>query len=257
MFRLRRMILFVAATFLFASLSARAQVQRDAQAVTLVQNALAAMGAVPNSSQATGTIALVAGPQTDSGTITIITSGTTQTSEQIASTYTNQTLIYSDSQANLDQGASVTPLQQELVVTSQCPDFPLPLLAAEFNNPDFALQYIGLETLDGASVQHIHLWNTYTSNPSFQDLASFTAHDLWLDASSTLPVTLSYTQQAAHGVAVPQIPVDVYYSNYTNQGGVLYPFQIQKSFNGTPWATITIQNVVLNVAVTDSTFAIQ
>lgn len=231
---------------------------RDAEASTLLQNAITAMGGqnAPSDSQATGTIDLVAGSQNDSGTVTILTRGTAQTSEQIAAQYTQRTVIFSNGQANLVKVTGVVTLPLELVATSQCPDFPLPLLVGEVNNPDWSIQYVGLETLNGSSVQHIRLWNTYYSNPPFQGISGFTTQDLWLDATSGLPQELSYIRRAGSGDA-PSIEVQVYYSSYVNQGGVLYPFQIQKSFNGTPWVTITIQAVAFNVGLTDANFPIQ
>jgi hypothetical protein len=144
----------------------------------------------------------------------------------------------------------------ELALTSQSPDFPLPFLAAALSSPDMTFQFVGQESLNGRVVNHVRFWNTFASNSSLQSLADFTAVDLWVDAATGLPARLSYLRRAAGGAA-PRIPVDVYYSNYQNLGGVLYPFLIQKSLNGTPWTTITISSVAFNVGLTDSNFPVQ
>jgi hypothetical protein len=228
----------------------------DPQAIALLQQSVIAMGTtVPSDSTATGTVTTVAGSLTENGTVTILTRGTNQTSEQIQTPH-GSTIVYSQGQASNISGSIVTPLSMELTQTSQCPDFPLPLLASALNNSDTSYKYIGLETLNGASVQHVQIWNSYASNPALQDLSGFTLTDIWVDPASYLPQKLSYTQRAAGG-SEPSIPVDIYYSNYQNVGGVLYPFSIQKSFNGTPSATITIQAVAFNTGLTNLDFPVE
>jgi hypothetical protein len=71
-----------------------------------------------------------------------------------------------------------------------------------------------------------------------------------------LPQKISYTQRDAGG-ASPGIAVAGIFSDYRIINGVLYPFSIQKSFNGTPSATITIQTVTLNTGLTDANFPVQ
>ncbi len=230
---------------------------RDPQAVALVQLAATAMGgAAPSDSTATGTITVVAGSLTENGQITILTRGTNQTAEQISLPSGQRAVIYSNFEAKETTPSASGAVVTELAVTDQCPAFPLPLLLAALNNSDEAFQYVGQETLNGAAVQHVRVWNTFASNPHLQKLASFSTQDIWFDASSNLPVKLAYTRQAGSG-AVPAIPVEVLFSNYTNVNGVLYPFQIQKSYNGTPWQTITIQSVVFNTGLTDAQFQVE
>lgn len=231
---------------------------RDAQAAAVVQQALAAMSrSAPSDSTATGTVTLVAGSLTDSGTITILTLGTGETSEQMQTTYAgNQALIYSNGQANQMQGTTSTSLQEELVVTSQCPDFPLPFLTAALNNSDESFQYVGIETLNGVSVSHIRIWDTFASTTLPQSLGPLSTYDIWLDANSSLPLQLSYTSQAYQGTA-PQTLVQVNYSNYQQIGSTLYPMMIGKSLNGTPWASISIQQVQFITGLTDANFPVQ
>jgi outer membrane lipoprotein-sorting protein len=231
--------------------------QRDPQAVSIVQLAAAAMGGVaPSDSTATGTITVVAGSLTESGTITILTRGTNQTAEQISLPSGLRAVIYSNGEAEETTPSVSAAAVTELAVTDKCPAFPLPLLLSALINPDEVFQYIGQETLSGAAVQHVRVWNTFASNPHLQKVASFSAQDIWFDASSGLPLKLAYTRQAGSG-AVSAIPVEVFFSNYTNVNGVLYPFQIQKSYNGTPSQTITIQRVTFNTGLTDAQFQVQ
>jgi len=237
--------------------SSSTAVPRDAQAVTIIANSIAAMAqAAPSDSTATGTINLVAGSLNDSGTITVLTRGTNQTAETLQmSEVGNLETIYSQGSASQLNNSTSTTLQPELAVTSQCPDFPLPFLTGAVDNPDFGFKYIGTETVDGLSAYHVQFWDTFASTPQFQNLASFTTRDIWIAVASALPVRLSYNWRAAGGSA-PSIPMQVDYSNYQSFGGTLYPLTIKKSKNGTVWQTITIQNVQFNTGLTDADFPV-
>ena len=255
-----RVILFLAVFSLLSSQSSPQQtappVQRDPQALALLQNSVRAMGAnVPADSVATGNVVVVAGSLTSSGTVRILTRGIDQTSEQFTLPQSTQTVIYSRGTANTTDGANTQSLSLERTASCHSPSFPLPFLAAALANPDEALQYVGQETLGSARVQHLRIWNTFNSMSSLQFLLDFTVTDIWLDSSSALPVKLFYQQRVAQG-AVPRIPVEVAYGDYRNLGGVLYPFQLAVSLNGTAWATITIQSVAFNNGLTDADFRI-
>jgi hypothetical protein len=229
-------------------------VQRDPQAIALLQQSVAAMASTtPADSSATGTITIVEGSTTQNGSIQILTLGTGQTSETLTLPSGQRAIVYSNGDAKETNGtqSSIPPL--ELSVTDQCPDFPLPVLLAALSNSDAAFRYIGAESLNGSAAQHIQLWNSFSSNPRLQQLAPFSLKDIWFDSRSSLPLKISYTRRAGGG-AVPAIPVEVFFANYTKVGGVLYPFQINKSYNGTPWQTISIQNVSFNTGLTSSQF---
>lgn len=228
--------------------------QRDAQAVALLRQSVAAMASnAPSDSSATGTVTVIEGSTTQTGTIQILTLGTTQTSETLNLTNGQRSIIYSnlDALETTATQSSNPPLQ--LIVTDQCADFPLPLLQAFLSNPDEAITYVGSETLNGQSVQHIRVWNTFNSQPILQSLAPFSTRNIWLSASSGLPIKISYFRRAGGG-SVPSIPVQIFFSNYTNVNGVLYPFQINKSLTDTPWTTITISSVSFNTGLTASQF---
>jgi outer membrane lipoprotein-sorting protein len=225
------------------------------QALTVLRQAVTAMGgSAPGDSTASGTITITAGSLTENGTIVVLTRGGDQTFEQILTAEAG-TVVYSQGSASQVQGAIVTQLPMELVVTAQCPDFPLPLLVSVLNGPNSAYKYVGLETLNGVSVHHIQFWNSFASTPQLSVLAGFSRRDIWVDATSGLPLRISYIDHPAQG-AVAATSVDVTFSNYTTFGGVLYPTTIQKSLNGTPWATITITSVVFNTGLTDANFPV-
>jgi len=230
---------------------------RDATAVALLQQSAAAMATTaPSDSAATGSLTIVEGSTNETGTIAIQTHGTAETAETITLPDEQRVVIYNNGEAKEVNGSnSVIPTLQ-LIVVDQCPDFPLPLLSAFINNPDESIRYVGQETLQGASVQHIEVWNTFASKPRIQKLAPFSVREIWLDATSYLPVKVAYSRRAGGG-AYPAIPVAITFSSYKNVSGVLYPFQINKAYNGTLWETIAIQSVAFNTGLTDSDFQVQ
>ncbi len=247
--------------FIFISIfsvpAAAQQVPRDAQAVVILQQSFVAMGGtVPADSVATGTITVVAGSTTETGTARILTRGVDQSAEQIQTTAGKRAVIYSRGQASEVQNASVRSLQMELVVTSQSPDFPLPLLAAALNNSDTAIKYVGLETIGGSTLYHVQFWNAFSANVRLQPLAPFSTRDIWIDSVTGRPNKLSYERRATRGSG-PGVHFEVFFSDYRNVNGVLYPFLIQKSANAVHLLTINIQTVTPNNGLTDADFPVR
>lgn len=227
---------------------------RDPQAVALVQKAIAAMGTVPSDSTATGAIQVVAGSTSQTGTIQISTLGITSTSETVFLASDQKTTVYSSwSAKETTNGQAVNP-PVETILADQCADFPLPFLSSFLANADVTMRYIGLETLNGASAQHVQMWNTFASErPTLQKLAAYSIHDVWFDSTSGLPVKIAYDRRLGGG-AVPVIRFEIYFSAYKSLSGVMYPFLINKSFDGTPWQTITISNVTFDAGLTADQF---
>ena len=249
----------LAAALLFFSLGLGSSppqvVQQTPSALAVLQQSVVVMGAsAPSDSTGSGTITTVAGSLTENGNIAILTRGTDQSSEQIQ-TPSGFTVIYSRGEANQDTATSVQILPLERAVTCQGPEFPLPLLAGAISNPDTAYSYVGLETVNGLPVHHIQFWNSFNSTLKLQQFSGFSVRDIWIDAASGLPQRLSY-QRRDGGGATPAIQFDAFYSDYRNVAGVLYPYSIQASLDGTPWATITIQSVAFNTGLTDANFPI-
>ena len=255
------LVLLLCCVLIPASLSAQqsttAAPVSNPQALALIQKAFALMGGTfPSDSMASGTVTIVEGSLTTTGTIRILTRGSNQSSEQILTPDISDTVVYSQGLSQETAGSTSTALPLERAVTSLSPDFPVVVLGAALNNRDSVFQLVGSETVDGVAVQHARFWNSFASTSYLQQLAPLAVYDLWIDATSGLPFKLSYRQHEGGGDA-PSAPVEVYYSDYRNVGGILFPYLVKKSFNGTPWATITIENVTLNIGLSDSNFPVR
>jgi hypothetical protein len=229
--------------------------KRDLQAVTLLQKSVSAMGAMPSDSTATGSVTTIAGSLTQQGTVTILTRGSNETSIQFQMPNNPWTVVFANGQVNKLETSQTTVYPMELAASSQCLYFPLPFLSGILNNADYSIQYTGQETLGSSAANHIVVQNTFNSSPTFQFLSPFTAADIWIDASSALPVKIGMTRRDGGGSA-PKIPISFVYSNYQTVSGVRYPFAIQEYITETLWATTTIQSVAFNTGLSDSTFQV-
>jgi hypothetical protein len=118
---------------------------------------------------------------------------------------------------------------------------------ASANNPNQILSYIGPETFNGVSVQHLHsVW-------SGQNLTSM---DFYLDATTLLPVATNFNE---HPDSDPNtnIAVQIVFSSYGSLNGVQIPYHIQEFFNGTLLLDFVATTAMLNSGLQDSLFAIQ
>jgi hypothetical protein len=229
--------------------------QRDPQAVVLLQNSVSAMGSLPSDSSASGNITIVAGSLTEQGTIHILTRGTSQTSVTVQAGVVNWSVIFSGGQSNRIEEGTTKALPLELSASSQSLHFPLPFVYNLLSNPDFSVQFVAQESLGTSTVNHIHVQNTFASQPLSQFLSEFTSADVWLDASTGLPAKISLARRLGGGSA-PRIPISISYANYQSVSGVQYPFTIQEFITETLWGTTHIQSVSFNSGLTDTNFPI-
>ena len=230
---------------------------RDASALALLQSAVKKLGgSAPNDSTTTGNITEVLGSTTNTGTIKIETLGTNQSLEQVTYPEETETIIYSQGQANYVDNAVIKPLYLQRAASCQSPIFLLPLLQGMLASADVAYQDLGPDTVNGETVEHLKIWNSYASQTTdWQAIGPFTARDIWIDPSSTLPVRLSYVQYETAGTQTG-IPIDVFYFNYQSANQFQYPFSVNESVNGTPWRTIQISSVVVDSGLASSNFPI-
>jgi hypothetical protein len=118
---------------------------------------------------------------------------------------------------------------------------------ASANDPNQTLSYIGLETLNGTSVQHLH--SVWTGQ-------QLTSMDFYLDATTLLPVATDFS---AHPDTDPNtnIAVQILFSSFGNQNGIQIPYHIQEIFNGNLLLDFTATTATVNSGLQDSLFAIQ
>jgi hypothetical protein len=243
--------------FVVTAQESQQTIQRDPQALAILQQSFAAMGgAVPSDSVAAGAVTLTEGSNTEKGGIKILTRGLHQSAEYIQLSDGERKTVYSRLAGNADNRDRSGPSAPRFAPGNQSPHFPLVLVAGALTDPDMALRYFGQVELDGSNVHHIRFWKVFSAQPRLQPFAELTAKDIWIDSATGLPVKLAYEQREAAGAA-SRILVEVSYGEYRNFGGVLYPLSSQRSLNGTPWAAIYIHTVTTNTGLTETQFALR
>ncbi len=228
-------------------------VQRDPQGVAALQRALSAMGdSLPSDSVATGTIVVTAGSTTENGIIRILSRGLDQLAEQSTAGPFSARLVYSRGRASLTSQAGSKPLPLEQVVGSDVGVFPAFFIARALADPSATIQYVSREGLNGAPADRLQVWRRFTDT-RLAHLEEFSRKEVWLDVSTGLPRKISWTfHDSLNG---PSVPVELTFSDYRSIGGALFPFAIDRSVNGVPYAAIRIDAVLLNTGLTDDDFA--
>lgn len=231
---------------------------RDPLALQIAARSVAAMGnTTPQSSTATGVITLYVGGEESKGTLRILTRRLRQYRIETTLATKTEILTVSRARGNLKEGDQTTRLFGQNAVNDFCPYFPLVGILAGTPSSDIAVEYLGLEADGGASLHHLRLWNTFASNTDVAeaDLGRYAVTEVWIDAASLLPASLSYSIYSKDAPNEP-IPVEITFAAYKNFGGILYPTQIRQNLNGTPYALIEIRDVALNTGLADQAFTL-
>ena len=120
-------------------------------------------------------------------------------------------------------------------------------------NPNVVLSYVGTETRNGSSVQHIQS-NIYV--PAQQILQPQSTMDFYLDATSSLPVAVVYNEYPDDDPNTA-IPIEIDFLNYQSSGGMQVPLRIQRLVQNDLFLDVSVTSVTINSGLPDSLFTIQ
>lgn len=138
--------------------------------------------------------------------------------------------------------------------------FPIYTLTNLIAATDPVLTYIGIETKNGVSVIHIQSSQQQSNTPaSFGPLQQhLTQMDIYLDASTLLPVALEFTTHPDDN-ALLDIPVEFRFSDYRAVGSIKIPFHVQQFLNGSLFLDVQFQQASVNsgLSASSTVFAIQ
>jgi len=131
-----------------------------------------------------------------------------------------------------------------------------PALWSLWNTSDSALSatFLGSATYNSARANHLHFSRSFGANAQFSD--ALTATDVYLDPKSFLPLGITFKAHPDVD-ALRDVPVEVRFANYQNEGGVMVPFRIQKLLNGGLVLDIIVQSATINSGLSDLDFTIQ
>lgn len=176
---------------------------QNSQTATILQQAIVAQtgGAAVTDVTMKGSFTTTFGPNTESGTVTFVATAKGQGQATFSTSAGARTEIRDISSGWPTLTATDTNTVTSTVTTQSALSphpstfFPAFVLASGMSSPIYASSYIGQETRNAASVQHVSVWLIPGGSwsASAQLLQQITQHDIYLDSSSLLPVAMIFT----------------------------------------------------------------
>ncbi len=237
----------------------------DPQALVLASESVAALTAGNAVADATVTanVTRFAGSDTETGTVVMQARAPSQSRLDFTLSDGARSEIRDSSTGGplgawIDSKATATRYATQNCWTEPVWFFPALSFLSFANNPTLVLSYVGKETWNGLSVQHLHAFWVEPKGMTSKlfDVQRFSAADVYLDAVTLLPDALTFKAHPDNGADV-DIPIEVRFGDYRLVSGVQVPFRIQKLLNGTLLLDLTGTTAVINSGIPSSTFSIQ
>lgn len=237
----RPALLLLLCVLIPASLSAQQSTptppaQRDPQAVAAVQAAIAAFGssAVAQSLQAQGQVDTFDPGGNATNTITWEMAGSEFRVES-SSGASSGVVVTGHGNPTVTIDGQTQPVPKYVIQAMFIPAFAGAILAREFQNPNYSLQYIGAQTLNDTPVAVVE-----TALPTAPN-APLTSQLWYFSNATNLPIRVTY-RAPADQTPLRSWPETVDLSNFTSVSGGMYPFKIVVS-DERPLASILLQSV--------------
>ncbi len=206
----------------------------------------------------TGTVTLTAGSASETGTATLLAVGTGESRMNISLASGARTEIR-DAQTGTTLGSWTAPGGSSgMFLFFNCQTDAVwffPALSSLTAGPNVVLSYIGLETRNSKSVQHIQSYVSIPASNSALNFQQFSKEDIYLDATTLLPSAVTFYAHPDNNAA-NNIPIEVDFSNYQSINGFMVPTQIQKYLQGTLLTDLTISTATFNTGISLSEFTI-
>ncbi len=136
--------------------------------------------------------------------------------------------------------------------------FPPAPLASMISDPQVVTSYVGQESRNGTTVEHLRAsrYLTGQSAPVIDLVQRLSTIDLYLDASSALPVAVAFNGHPDNDAGV-DFPIEIRFSNYQTANGARLPMTIEKLVNGRTFLSLVFSEINLNSGLADSDFQVQ
>jgi hypothetical protein len=228
---------------------------RDAQAVSIVQQSIAAMGGAAAGAtqnvQVHGTLSPTPGSYVPSGNFTWLDDFSGSTFEfrhELDTASVARVEASGHGSPAVQQGSTVKALRAHVTYTALPYHLPVVLLSRELANANYSIQMGAPATVEGKpAVQVIIKTQIGVIEKSLSD-------QRWdFDATTGLPLRIEY-QLASTINARDSIPGAVELSDYREVNGIAVPYQITVFEDAVATSTATISSVAFNVTAPASTF---
>jgi hypothetical protein len=245
-----RFDVYVSLVVLISSLAAA---QSGPQAITYAAQSISALSGGTAISDITlnGSATRTVGADVESGPATYYGKGQYESRLNLNLSNGNRTEIRTATNGPqgewIDSNGNANPYAQFNCLTDSVWFYPALTSLSFSGSTSQVLSYIGLETLNGESVQHLQsVWFGM----------SLTTTDFYLDAGTLLPVQMNFNGHPDTDAST-NIPFQVVFSSYQNVGGALIPYHVQEYVNGNLLLDFTASSSVLNSGLPDTLFTLQ
>ena len=264
---LKRLVLPIVFVF-FAAFSTFAQqssttstlLTKDPKAVSLASASLAALwgSTAITDVTLTGTATRIVGSDTETGSVTLSASGTSNSRIELNLSNGPRSEVRNLSNSMPQGSWSGTDAVSHAIPMHNCMTdaawfAPQLSVLSQLSDPNVAVLYVGQESRGSTVVQHLRFEIRGANAGPSGLLQHLSAEDVYLDASSFLPVTITFNTHPDNDAGT-DIPVEIDFSNYTRVNGAQIPFHVQKYLNGSLFLDLVIQSAVLNSGISQSAF---
>jgi hypothetical protein len=235
------------------------------QAAALLQGSLSALNANQPLTDITLTASArrIAGSDDESGTATLkaIASGASSMNLSLSAGAHSEIMNASATSPTgswSGPDAIVHPMAYHNLLTTPSWFFPTFALAASYSAPGAQVTYVGPETRNSQSVQHLTITQAspIATPPGIPTYAHLTQLDFYLDSTTLLPAALTFNTHPDNNMLL-DIPVEIRFTSYTSVNGAQIPFHIQKFINNTLALDLQLQSAILNSGLSISSFTAQ
>jgi hypothetical protein len=265
--RSRSLVLFVSllavvtATAQQPSPSAAQAPQRDPQALTILNQALAASGgstlvASIQDFTATGTIICFWAGEDVPGSVSIYSKGVEFRMDAHMPAGTQSLIVDGTVGTFQPLNGQKILLPSTNGITAGSLTFPAKRISSALSNASTNLSYLGLVNWNGSQIYRVHVAPladpALSTNGKFGTLGSF---DLYIDTASYRVLELAETIWW-DGDVTKSYSHELMFSNYTSTNGLSVPFSITEKFGGQQTWSATLTSITFNSGLSDSLFSL-
>ena len=230
---------------------------RDPQAMAVLRNALAALGgssiAAIQDTVVQATLTPPPGQAEGPGIATFKTKGTKIRSDASSGSRT-ATAIFNNGQEFRTSAKGMIPAQSANADHKRIEHLPALMLAQELARNDFSAAYIGEETVEGHTIQHIRMFRISNRNAlADPQLTKNSELNVFVDAQTSRILKISFPYVAENDWR-QSLPMEILYDDYRVTNGIAIPFHQRYFYNGLPAGELQFTSVAVNQGTPDSVF---
>lgn len=244
--------------FLGSLASAQNPPASDPQALAYAAQSIAALTGGASIKDVTLTGKVVWNGGVDSGTAKLMALGSSESRMDLALSAGMRSEIR-DAQTGVQLGEWINPnnTSGQFAYQNCWTDAPwfFPALGSLVVGPNVVISYIGQATWNGSTVQHIQSYVYQAVQVPTPGPQQFSAMDFYLDATSLLPVAITYNAHPDNNAGA-NLLVEVDFSNYQSINGAKVPTRIQRLLQGNLLIDLTVSGVAFNTGLPFSDFTI-